>query len=152
MFYKATRYYSVTYAYCLNKVCITFENQNHYSSIPVICIMLIVVFGSLEDLVCLVLMEILSLHSSSGNPYSNLPESQSRSSLHSRWDRRIKGYSENTQLGICYALKIIRWYANSVSPSAWVYVWCCSLVGVEIQIKELTSELIYNQFRVEGRD
>ncbi|XP_030843161.1 ubiquitin conjugation factor E4 B isoform X2 [Strongylocentrotus purpuratus] len=37
------------------------------------------VFGSMEDLVCLVLMEVLTLHSSSGNPYSNLPESQGAS-------------------------------------------------------------------------
>ncbi|XP_063965881.1 ubiquitin conjugation factor E4 B-like isoform X2 [Lytechinus pictus] len=37
------------------------------------------VFGSMEDLVCLVLMEVLTLHSSSGNPYSNLPESQAAS-------------------------------------------------------------------------
>ncbi|XP_072174441.1 ubiquitin conjugation factor E4 B-like [Diadema setosum] len=35
------------------------------------------VFGSMEDLVCLILMEILSLHASSGNPYSNLSGSHS---------------------------------------------------------------------------
>ena len=34
MFYKTTRYYCITYTNWLHKVCITFENRNHYWSIP----------------------------------------------------------------------------------------------------------------------